>query len=78
MKWSLARLVNDRGGRGFVSWELYNEFKKAERGMLRLSPAGDACADSSLAATGYQPRSCTLHLVSRLAASNGRLLCVHK
>ncbi|BGP67094.1 hypothetical protein RTG_00488 [Rhodotorula toruloides ATCC 204091] len=56
MKWSLARLVNDRGGRGFVSWELYNEFKKAER------------------ATGYQPRSCTLHLVSRLSASNGRLL----
>lgn len=35
MKWSLARLVNDRGGRGFVSWELYNEFKSAERGELQ-------------------------------------------
>jgi len=31
LKWGLARLVNDRGGRGFVSWELYNDFKASER-----------------------------------------------
>jgi hypothetical protein len=42
MKWGLARLVNDRGGRGFVSWELYNDFKQGERG--ELEGAGDVRA----------------------------------
>jgi hypothetical protein len=32
MKWALARLISDRGGRGFVSWEVYSDFKTAERG----------------------------------------------
>ncbi|BGP12621.1 hypothetical protein JCM10213_008758 [Rhodosporidiobolus nylandii] len=56
LKWGLGRLVNDRGARGFVSWDLYSDFKTAER------------------ATGYQPKSCTVHLISRLSAANGRLL----
>ncbi|GJN91519.1 hypothetical protein Rhopal_004542-T1 [Rhodotorula paludigena] len=54
MKWGLARLINERGRRGFVSWDSYNEFKTAER--------------------GFPPKSCTVHLISRLSASNGRLL----
>ncbi|SCZ91004.1 BZ3500_MvSof-1268-A1-R1_Chr1-3g02467 [Microbotryum saponariae] len=31
MKWALARLINDRGGRGFVSWDLYDDFKHSEK-----------------------------------------------
>ncbi|GAA5894318.1 hypothetical protein JCM5296_005136 [Sporobolomyces johnsonii] len=56
MKWALGRLINDRGGRGFVSWDSYNDFKAAEK------------------ATGYRPKSCTVHLIARLSSSNGRLL----
>ncbi|GAA6039053.1 hypothetical protein JCM8097_000174 [Rhodosporidiobolus ruineniae] len=56
LKWGLGRLVSERGTRGFVSWDLYSDFKVAER------------------ATSYQPKSCTVHLISRLAAANGRLL----
>ncbi|GAA5918830.1 hypothetical protein JCM1841_002760 [Sporobolomyces salmonicolor] len=56
MKWALGRLINDRGGRGFVSWDSYNDFKAAEK------------------ATGYKPKSCTIHLIARLPMSNGRLL----
>ncbi|GAA5962875.1 hypothetical protein JCM21900_005642 [Sporobolomyces salmonicolor] len=56
MKWALGRLINDRGGRGFVSWDSYNDFKAAEK------------------ATGYRPKSCTIHLIARLPMSNGRLL----
>ncbi|GAA5898684.1 hypothetical protein JCM6882_000896 [Rhodosporidiobolus microsporus] len=56
LKWALGRLVSDRGTRGFVSWDLYSDFKLAER------------------ATGFQPKSCTVHLITRLAAANGRLL----
>jgi hypothetical protein len=32
LKWALARLVNDEGGRGFVTWNAYKSFKIAERG----------------------------------------------
>ncbi|GAA6062080.1 hypothetical protein JCM10212_006503 [Sporobolomyces blumeae] len=56
VKWGLARLVNDQGGRGFVSWDLYREFKQAEK------------------TRGYNPKSCTMHLVARLPFSSGRLL----
>ena len=31
MKWALARLVNNQGARGFVSWDAYREFKTAEK-----------------------------------------------
>ncbi|SCV68870.1 BQ2448_991 [Microbotryum intermedium] len=31
MKWALARLINDRGRRGFLSWDLYDDFKHSER-----------------------------------------------
>jgi len=34
MKWALARLVNERGRRGFVSSEAYESFRSAERGAL--------------------------------------------
>lgn len=34
LKWALARLVNDEGGRGFVSWDAYKSFKIAERGAF--------------------------------------------
>ena len=32
LKWGLGRLVNDRGGRGFISWDSYYSFKQAEFG----------------------------------------------
>lgn len=35
LKWALARLVNDEGGRGFITWEAYHRFKIAERGAVR-------------------------------------------
>ncbi|BGP44695.1 hypothetical protein JCM10450v2_000509 [Rhodotorula kratochvilovae] len=59
MKWGLARLINERGRRGFVSWDSYEGFRSAER------------------ASNYVPKACSLHLISRLSASNGRLLFVH-
>ena len=31
LKWGLARLVNEQGGRGFISMTAYNQFKAAER-----------------------------------------------
>ncbi|KAM0793218.1 hypothetical protein ACM66B_000685 [Microbotryomycetes sp. NB124-2] len=31
LKWSLARLINDRGGRGFVEYAVYEDFKMSER-----------------------------------------------
>ncbi|GAA6014815.1 hypothetical protein JCM11491_002126 [Sporobolomyces phaffii] len=31
LKWGLARLVNNQGGRGFVTWDSYREFKSAEK-----------------------------------------------
>lgn len=34
MKWGLARLINEKGGRGFLSWDLYNEFKVGEQGTF--------------------------------------------
>ncbi|GAA5872254.1 hypothetical protein JCM3774_003326 [Rhodotorula dairenensis] len=42
LKWALARLVNDEGGRGFVSWKVYNSFKAAER---------DSCFSTSACST---------------------------
>lgn len=36
MKWGLARLVNDQGGRGFISMTAYNQFKAAERSQFLL------------------------------------------
>ncbi|KAK4058059.1 hypothetical protein OIO90_000798 [Microbotryomycetes sp. JL221] len=31
LKWSLARLVNERGGRGFLDYAVYEDFKHSER-----------------------------------------------
>ncbi|KAL8286258.1 hypothetical protein RQP46_004746 [Phenoliferia psychrophenolica] len=31
LKWGLARLVNDKGGRGFLSWDSYESWKTGER-----------------------------------------------
>ncbi|GAA6047802.1 hypothetical protein JCM3770_004650 [Rhodotorula araucariae] len=56
LKWGLARLINERGRRGFVSWDSYDGFRSAER------------------AGNYPSKACSLHLISRLSASNGRLL----
>ncbi|GAA5875877.1 hypothetical protein JCM16303_004031 [Sporobolomyces ruberrimus] len=56
MKWGLARLVNNQGGRGFVTHDAYREFRTAEK------------------ARGFQPKSCTMHLIARMSTSNGRLL----
>ncbi|KAM0755737.1 hypothetical protein T439DRAFT_341384 [Meredithblackwellia eburnea MCA 4105] len=31
LKWGLARLVNDKGGRGFLSWDAYESWKVGEK-----------------------------------------------
>lgn len=81
IKWGLARLVNDQGGRGFLSWEAYKDFKNAEKGMSRSMSYPNVrvklIAYSTLrTARGFQPKSCTMYLIARLPASNGRLLYV--
>lgn len=32
LKWGLARLINDKGTRGFLSWDAYDSWKLGERG----------------------------------------------
>lgn len=32
LKWSLARLVNEEGGRGFIARKAYDVFRAAEKG----------------------------------------------
>ncbi|GAA5827054.1 hypothetical protein JCM11251_002224 [Rhodosporidiobolus azoricus] len=57
----------------FLKWALGRLV--SERGT-RGFVSWESYSDFKLAerATGYQPRSCTVHLISRLSAANGRLL----
>ena len=81
IKWSLARLVNDQGGRGFLGWEAYKDFKNAEKGILRVMNYLNVrvvliALSFPGTARGFQPKSCTMYLIARLPSGNGRLLYV--
>lgn len=72
-----GRLINDKGGRGFVGWESYSEFKTAEKGMLTLCSRVEVSETNllfSFAAASYPPTSCTTHLLSRLPTESENLL----
>lgn len=79
MKWGLARLVNNQGGRGFVTHDAYREFRTAEKGQFSessYSRTGPKPEPLFRRSSRVQPKSCTMHLIARMSTSNGRLLYV--
>lgn len=75
MKWGLARLVNERGQRGFVSFDLYSQFKTAERSESHRTTYRERHPDEiPHAVSSYASQCVVTHLLDQLPASNSRLL----
>ncbi|KAI5481457.1 hypothetical protein MNV49_004213 [Pseudohyphozyma bogoriensis] len=74
MKWGLARLINDKGKRGFLPWEVYHEFKLGERAASYPPQYCSSSLISRLPKANAHLLSTILSLFSNIAAyssSNG-------
>lgn len=72
LKWALARLINDEGGRGFVSWDAYKSFKTAERDSGFSTSACSACLIARLPPASGRLLSILLALFSSVAAHSAK------
>ncbi|GAA5992010.1 hypothetical protein JCM10908_000695 [Rhodotorula pacifica] len=72
LKWALARLVNDEGGRGFVSWDAYRSFRAAERDGSYAPTACSAFLINRLPPASGRLLSILLALFSSVAAHSAK------
>ncbi|KAK9899637.1 hypothetical protein P389DRAFT_207285 [Cystobasidium minutum MCA 4210] len=85
IKWALGRYVNNQGGRGFITWEMYEKWRFGEREKVSadfvVCPAnGKTLALGRLAEVqhfsmqDFTPRYITTHMIYLLPTQNAALL----